>query len=722
MATAIELCAPCQEAFRSARIYTICGPSPQPLYWQRRDRRTSQHWECALCVTIGAIKRLSERPSRRHKLSALWTSIRPSGRAVYQFTIHGLQSPNVVGNLADILLVSSKMQRSQFRGSDAAVLLDAGQLASYLRVVPEKMIDMTLVQHWMSRCEATHESCRASPLPCDLRLVLVDVRRKCLVLTSSAPRYFALSYVWGSTVQFQLHQANLQELLNTGALQDVWCDIPTVIKSAMKFVQDLGETYLWVDTLCIIQDSPGRLSYITRMNEVYSGAVCTLIAMEGSSASTPLHGVEPNSRDLDYLYQTDDFSIVRRRADIASACAASKYETRAWTFQERILSRKCLYFTREQLYFQCWQTIWSEDRYEVHRQNFGDSRVFPSLHEVDRHSNLSWQAKYRTSVNLVEQYTRRDMTVSEDRLNAFAGVVSNLLEQWDWQFVAGLPVPVLDLALLWTHSAPGYHRIWSFDSNRHLPSWSWAGWTQGVQYYMFPSVTSSGQLPTSLSRLNDVVPYIDHFSITANGAVNSLHVSAERAPKFPLITEALTKTPTPHDDDITIGDAHPVSSALYKTSNLLIFEADTLKGPSLVTFEAFQSVAQPPHMRHLREFRDVPHRRLRRIQGQKGTAGILLDAGMYLAPRLSNEYLFLLISKAPGLPCVRAFENLHDDWDDETERDNIYRSYVTSVTITCNLLLVKINKQGFYERVAVGQMLEKAWLEAEPVRREIVLG
>lgn len=42
-----------------------------------------------------------------------------------------------------------------------------------------------------------------------------------------------------------------------------------VVTSAMMFVKQLGEPFLWVDTLCIIQDSPDRQAYLSRVNELY---------------------------------------------------------------------------------------------------------------------------------------------------------------------------------------------------------------------------------------------------------------------------------------------------------------------------------------------------------------------------------------------------------------------------------------------------------------------
>jgi coenzyme F420-reducing hydrogenase beta subunit len=67
------------------------------------------------------------------------------------------------------------------------------------------------------------------------------------------------------------------------SLSEHWNQIPQVIRDAIEFVEKIGVKYLWVDTLCIVQDSESRHVEIGRMNEIYQKAVCTLVALDEQS-------------------------------------------------------------------------------------------------------------------------------------------------------------------------------------------------------------------------------------------------------------------------------------------------------------------------------------------------------------------------------------------------------------------------------------------------------
>jgi hypothetical protein len=128
-------------------------------------------------------------------------------------------------------------------------------------------IDIPLIQSWLNSCENGHGECSTvfevrsrwrSSAPAVFSLILIDVHEKRLVANaSSESRYLTLSYVWGENCQtketFRTKEANFDSLKKRGALSSKK-GIPCVIDDAMKLVSLLGEKYLWVDALCIIQD------------------------------------------------------------------------------------------------------------------------------------------------------------------------------------------------------------------------------------------------------------------------------------------------------------------------------------------------------------------------------------------------------------------------------------------------------------------------------------
>jgi Heterokaryon incompatibility protein (HET) len=74
----------------------------------------------------------------------------------------------------------------------------------------------------------------------------------CIVPASSPCRYQALSYVWGRTPMLQLLASNLDALSKPGSL-DIK-SLPYTIQDAIIVTRKIGESHLWVDSLCIIQD------------------------------------------------------------------------------------------------------------------------------------------------------------------------------------------------------------------------------------------------------------------------------------------------------------------------------------------------------------------------------------------------------------------------------------------------------------------------------------
>jgi hypothetical protein len=393
--------------------------------------------------------------------------------------LHSPQPP--IGDIADIIVVSNRAQRSKPLFNLNPVLIS--QLAQsatipghhIVRIVPSNKIDTSLVQSWISHCERNHSLCvnaedHSGQSNDNDELLLIDVVHKKLVRSSISARFFALSYIWGKVNQFLTTESELAALQEVGSLKKHRDRIPAVIKDAIYFVDATSERYLWVDTLCIPQDSPDRHKNIARMDEIYNGAVCTLVAVDGKDASGALHGVRPHTRQITTLGLNRDLRIARKRSDLASVCSASLYELRAWTFQERVLSRRCLYFTKEQLLFQCQTAIWSEDRYEHFQQSFG---LGESFHWTHAGPKLLQASIFETYTQSALQYAKRQMSYATDRLNAFQGMLGALTKRSDWGFVCGLPIPVFTAALVWVSTTPAPRRIPTDDKNYRLPSWSW---------------------------------------------------------------------------------------------------------------------------------------------------------------------------------------------------------------------------------------------------------
>jgi hypothetical protein len=160
---------------------------------------------------------------------------------------------------------------------------------------------------------------------------VIDVDEHCLTKLPPKGRYFALSYVWGGVDQPQTKLENVKKLCTPGGLDRIGGTIPKTITDAMSLVRLLGERYLWVDALCIVQDdNASKRSMIDSMHIVYQNAFLTLIAATGTDANAGLPGVSSHRKAEQHVASLSDglkFIFPMHYLAINSSTWAS----RAWT-------------------------------------------------------------------------------------------------------------------------------------------------------------------------------------------------------------------------------------------------------------------------------------------------------------------------------------------------------------------------------------------------------
>lgn len=113
--------------------------------------------------------------------------------------------------------------------------------------------DPALVGTWLEDCDSTHSCLCGSDQHANANFHVIDVVSHCVVRASPACRYVALSYVWGGVHQLRLRKSNIDLMVSEGYL--LTKPIPQTIKDAFAICSLLGIQYLWVDRLCIVQDS-----------------------------------------------------------------------------------------------------------------------------------------------------------------------------------------------------------------------------------------------------------------------------------------------------------------------------------------------------------------------------------------------------------------------------------------------------------------------------------
>ncbi|ROV99831.1 hypothetical protein VSDG_03065 [Cytospora chrysosperma] len=330
-----------------------------------------------------------------------------------------------------------------------------------------QQINLTLINTWLNDCDHNHGPICNHPRPgkrmtTEIPLIFIDASQQCLVYGTSNDKYFALSYTWGQVDMFMTLKENLEERQHPQALSKV--PFPKTIGDAMAVVRSLGLRFLWIDAVCIVQNDPEHKSNnIPNMDIIYGRAFATIVALAGTNADAGLPGVNPGTRraqrietiainhgssDLDYdpLHkEVVTVNIVRTPRPFYLALRMSNWNTRGWIMQERLLSRRCIYFSPEAVYFQCGQKTLIEggvneefktyihcapmkDEHTLKRANH-DNPIsdLNYMHDLEAGPRL-WQA-FKSYMDLVRNYSKREFTFKPDILNGFAGIFAVLDEE-----------------------------------------------------------------------------------------------------------------------------------------------------------------------------------------------------------------------------------------------------------------------------------------------------
>ncbi|GJD00435.1 Tol protein-like protein [Colletotrichum higginsianum IMI 349063] len=222
--------------------------------------------------------------------------------------------------------------------------------------VRQHQANMDRLRQWIKACEGTHQPSEESPdlnLP-SLRVIDTDEFRVREVETPC--RYACLSYVWGKGSQTQYTTATRDSLDAPNGLQMV--ELPQTIKDAIKVTNEAGLRYLWVDALCILQDDPvDKAKIISKMGPIYGGATLTIVASANADPHEGLPGMGAAPRSIAQdVAKVQGLTLAIGLHDPRQPVhdiERSAWSSRAWTFQERALSARCVYFTDSQMVFKC---------------------------------------------------------------------------------------------------------------------------------------------------------------------------------------------------------------------------------------------------------------------------------------------------------------------------------------------------------------------------------
>ncbi|KAG6329842.1 hypothetical protein ID866_9248 [Astraeus odoratus] len=301
------------------------------------------------------------------------------------------------------------------------------------------MVDVGLIKTWIHLCESEHgDSCESvwwraegESLPQFVRMV--DVVQMSLVHAPPNCRYVALSYVWGGPGDhYWTTIANATVRGRPSGLDE--SILPATILDSIHLVRQLGERYLWIDALCIIQDSDeDKADQIHIMDLIYSKATFTVFAAGGDSARAGLPGMSAGTRTPEQHVQVvQGLHLALPLPTLREVIKQSYWNTRGWTFQELVLSRRRIFFTKEQVYFECVKDIWCEDV-------VGESKTLEWTRTPLRHNGVGMFLRSSTSghwqlrgyVDTATTYSQRNLTQESDIIAAMTALTNAMSKGYE---------------------------------------------------------------------------------------------------------------------------------------------------------------------------------------------------------------------------------------------------------------------------------------------------
>ena len=172
------------------------------------------------------------------------------------------------------------------------------------------------------------------------------------------------------------------------------------------------------------------------MHEIYRNALSTIVPVEADSAGSGFGGVSSPRCDQ-FRFWTNAGLLVFTFPHISYQLSSSIWLTRGWTYQEAFLSRSCVFFTRDQVYFACRSVYWSEDA-EQAPFSFGgvyQETLQPKLLDYADHLNAYKSDSALVFYDHIKAYTSRSLTLDSDGLNAFEGIIKSVDTKSFWGII-----------------------------------------------------------------------------------------------------------------------------------------------------------------------------------------------------------------------------------------------------------------------------------------------
>lgn len=421
--------------------------------------------------------------------------------------------------LGPVLLVSStestgvekekKIELVQL-GTAGSDRLRLPAFAQHGRLPEAEVSDVTfeIIQKWINACvswnslpetngrlPSGHGRCDKNdfkPLP--KRVLNLQTKRVRLLEPNQEDwgKYACLSYCWGSVEFLRTLTSNLEQ-----HRQEIpWNKTPRLFCDVVKVCRRLSIPYLWIDALCIIQDSDNDwVEQASKMAEIYGNSFLTIAATAAQDPSRSLFKRYPAPTELYTIPHESHHGLTfttRPAMEHPWRCGeihGSSYplQKRGWVLQEDCLPPRTLHFLNGEVALACCEGMiceccdtdpagverWEESNAQI---DYTSPKNFPAVRSpggrTENDTIQSWHS-------VVQMYTSTSLTRASDKLPALSGLAKAMRrDDMKDEYLAGLWKSSLMYDLLWKLYSSPAHKSETY----RAPSWSWAS-VDGTVYF-----------------------------------------------------------------------------------------------------------------------------------------------------------------------------------------------------------------------------------------------
>jgi hypothetical protein len=409
------------------------------------------------------------------------------------------------------------------------------------------------IRLWMADCVKDHTRCIKTEATLPRRVIDLSGSGPRLVDfgTTQPPQanYATLSHCWGiseNTKPLQTTRATIGDKLG----RIPWAALPNLFKDVFHLVKMLDLRYIWIDSICIVQDDPEDWAeQSVKMSQIYTHSYINIAAVSADNssnsllpkrwhqgddiehhrlpfASQPATSIPPENATIHvrHSHQRGHGYVFGRVTSSDGRIMPSGEQSvpllsRAWVLQERLLASRSVFFGPSEMIWLCREASWCECNDMDHlTQALPGVEILYSYAEVMRYEGvhlrtdlLGWQKSTLYGVldattsaddihgfwlEKIEVYSGLKLTREFDRPYAVAGIAQILHQRTKDRYLAGLWASDLPRSLAWTGLRTSHDGMTR--SSEGIPSWSWMARKMNG--------TDGSTLPTKADKVRWLVP------------------------------------------------------------------------------------------------------------------------------------------------------------------------------------------------------------------------